>query len=119
MCVQVPDELGTEYARTPVWMADIARTGWYGFPAVHGLVKTGLHGNGYTHTVPVRDPVCPVSGVPSQRTTPVSVPSYGPAPAEDVKTILAYTHAAVPALRGAPVAVSKVADVTSYMISVT
>lgn len=31
----------------PVWAADIARTGWYGFPAdTHGLVKIGHHGPG-------------------------------------------------------------------------
>ncbi len=32
----------------PVWGADIARTGWYGFPAGDdGVVKIGHHGNGY------------------------------------------------------------------------
>lgn len=32
----------------PVWGADIARTGWYGFPAGEdGVVKIGHHGNGY------------------------------------------------------------------------
>ncbi|MBI3885402.1 MAG: FAD-dependent oxidoreductase [Opitutae bacterium] len=33
--------------RFPVWAADIARTGWYGFPAnADGLVKIGHHGSG-------------------------------------------------------------------------
>ena len=32
----------------PVWGADIARTGWYGFPAgVDGIVKIGHHGRGW------------------------------------------------------------------------
>ena len=32
----------------PVWAADIARTGWYGFPATaDGLVKLGHHGPGW------------------------------------------------------------------------
>jgi glycine/D-amino acid oxidase-like deaminating enzyme len=32
----------------PVWGADIARTGWYGFPAgPDGVVKIGHHGSGY------------------------------------------------------------------------
>ena len=31
----------------PVWAADIARTGWYGFPALgDGTLKIGHHGNG-------------------------------------------------------------------------
>ena len=33
----------------PVWGADIARTGWYGFPAGEdGVVKVGHHGTGYS-----------------------------------------------------------------------
>lgn len=33
----------------PVWAADIARTGWYGFPASdEGLVKIGHHGAGWS-----------------------------------------------------------------------
>ena len=33
----------------PVWGADIARTGWYGFPAgPDGVVKIGHHGTGYS-----------------------------------------------------------------------
>jgi glycine/D-amino acid oxidase-like deaminating enzyme len=30
----------------PVWGADIARTGWYGFPLADGVVKIGNHGPG-------------------------------------------------------------------------
>ena len=31
----------------PVWAADIARTGWYGFPALPGgALKIGHHGSG-------------------------------------------------------------------------
>ncbi len=30
----------------PVWGADIARTGWYGFPLIDGVVKIGNHGPG-------------------------------------------------------------------------
>jgi sarcosine oxidase / L-pipecolate oxidase len=44
----------------PVWAADIARTGWYGFPALpDGALKIGHHGNGHPvdpdgpRTVPV------------------------------------------------------------------
>ena len=32
--------------RFAVWGADIARTGWYGFPAWNGVVKVGNHGPG-------------------------------------------------------------------------
>ena len=33
--------------RFPVWAADIARTGWYGFPALSsGAMKIGHHGSG-------------------------------------------------------------------------
>ena len=32
----------------PVWAADIARTGWYGFPALsNGALKIGHHGSGH------------------------------------------------------------------------
>jgi glycine/D-amino acid oxidase-like deaminating enzyme len=33
-------------ARFPVFAADIARTGWYGFPAIGGVVKIANHGVG-------------------------------------------------------------------------
>jgi glycine/D-amino acid oxidase-like deaminating enzyme len=32
--------------RFPVWAADIARTGWYGFPLADGVVKVANHGSG-------------------------------------------------------------------------
>ena len=39
-----PDDFGPP--RFVCWTADIARTGWYGFPAVDGVVKVGNHGPG-------------------------------------------------------------------------
>lgn len=44
---QPRDPQGFRAPAFPVWAADIARTGWYGFPAnVAGLVKVGHHGLG-------------------------------------------------------------------------
>lgn len=43
----VPDELSYTGERFPVWCADIATTGWYGFPRTRqGSLKVGNHGPG-------------------------------------------------------------------------
>ncbi|MBI3878032.1 MAG: FAD-dependent oxidoreductase, partial [Verrucomicrobia bacterium] len=44
---QVPNVAEWQAPRFPVWAADIARTGWYGFPALDdGTFKIGNHGPG-------------------------------------------------------------------------
>jgi len=44
---QVPDAAAFQAPRFPVWAADIARTGWYGFPALDdGTLKIANHGPG-------------------------------------------------------------------------
>jgi glycine/D-amino acid oxidase-like deaminating enzyme len=46
-CFRPADPRPYEGARFPVWCAEIARTGWYGFPVnARGLLKIGHHGPG-------------------------------------------------------------------------
>jgi sarcosine oxidase len=72
--------------RFPVWAADIARTGWYGFPAGDdGIVKIANHGPGRRV-----DPDSP-------RTTT----------ADDEDRLRAFLREALPALVDAPIAASK------------
>ncbi len=67
----------------PTWAADIARTGWYGFPALaDGRVKVGHHGAGY--------PVAP------------DAPDH--VPDEHVARCRAFLAEALPALADAPLA---------------
>jgi glycine/D-amino acid oxidase-like deaminating enzyme len=45
--VEVADPSAWQAPRFPVWAADIARSGWYGFPALpDGTLKIGHHGSG-------------------------------------------------------------------------
>jgi glycine/D-amino acid oxidase-like deaminating enzyme len=45
--LRVPDTREWQAPRFPVWAADIARTGWYGFPALaDGTLKVANHGPG-------------------------------------------------------------------------
>jgi glycine/D-amino acid oxidase-like deaminating enzyme len=45
--LHVPDATSWQAPRFPVWAADIARTGWYGFPALaDGTLKIANHGPG-------------------------------------------------------------------------
>jgi glycine/D-amino acid oxidase-like deaminating enzyme len=70
----------------PVWAADIARTGWYGFPALpNGALKIGHHGNGH----PV-DPDGP-------RTVPV----------DHVRRVRDFLREQLPALADAPIRESR------------
>ncbi len=45
---QAPDPPRYQPPQFPVWAADIARTGWYGFPALNdGMLKIANHGPGH------------------------------------------------------------------------
>jgi len=70
----------------PVWAADIARTGWYGFPALaDGTLKIGLHG-------------------PGRRVHPDEPRTVTSGKVESFQTFLAEN---LPALAGAPVLASR------------
>ena len=69
-----------------VWAADIARTGWYGFPAnADGLVKIANHG-------------------PGRRVDPDEPRTTTP---DDERSLRAFLAESLPALAGAPIAASK------------
>jgi glycine/D-amino acid oxidase-like deaminating enzyme len=69
-----------------VWAADIARTGWYGFPAnASGLVKIANHG-------------------PGRRVDPDAPRTTRP---EDEAALRAFLNESLPALAGAPLEASK------------
>jgi glycine/D-amino acid oxidase-like deaminating enzyme len=71
----------------PVWAADIARTGWYGFPALaNGALKIGHHGSG-------------------QRVDP-SAPRQ--VPPEHAPRVRAFLRDSLPALAAAPIREARV-----------
>lgn len=75
--------------RFPTWAADVARTGWYGFPALpDGRLKIGHHGPGRPH-----DP---------------SDPSPGTVPAAHVERLRDFLRTSLPGLVDAPVVASRV-----------
>ncbi|HVS11659.1 MAG TPA: FAD-dependent oxidoreductase, partial [Planctomycetota bacterium] len=71
----------------PTWTADIANSGWYGFPALpDGKVKVGHHGPG----------------------TPVDPDARGEVPREHVEGARSFLREAIPALADAPVVRARV-----------
>lgn len=108
----------------PVWAADIARTGWYGFPASpEGLLKIGHHGRGMRVEPPGRRGIAVEAGQhgaaeepPSLRRAPADqAPRPGVLPAHvqptrpdvpdaHVERCRAFLREALPDLADAPVA---------------
>ena len=85
--VQAPDPVAFRAAKFPPWAADIAGTGWYGFPATaDGRVKIGHHGTG-------------------ERVDPNA---RGEVNEEHVARTRAFLRESLPALANAPVAVRRV-----------
>lgn len=65
----------------PVWGADIARTGWYGFPAGEdGIVKIGHHGRGWDGTPEEGGTVPPEWEQRCRRFLSESIPGLADAP---------------------------------------
>lgn len=71
-------------ARFPVFGADLARTGWYGFPLTDGVVKLANHGTGVAI-----DPAAPAAARVVR--------------ASDEAALREFLRAALPALAGAPI----------------
>jgi glycine/D-amino acid oxidase-like deaminating enzyme len=79
---RVPDPAAWRAPRFPVWAADIARTGWYGFPALaDGTLKIANHG-------------------PGRRVHPDEPRIVSP---EELERFRAFAAESLPALAGAPI----------------
>jgi sarcosine oxidase/L-pipecolate oxidase len=86
----------------PVWLSDIARTGFYGFPATSdGIVKIGIHGDGYINPVRLADGrEC--SGlwfVMEESCHDTAVPVWTAAPTEAVDSLIEFVKLRFPMLR--------------------
>lgn len=91
----------------PVWAADIARTGWYGFPASpEGLLKIGHHGRGMRVDPPGVGGASRATGGAGAKgeSGPAGVDARPRVPDDHVERCRAFLREALPELADAPVA---------------
>jgi len=85
--VRAPDPAPFRPPAFPPWLADIAHSGWYGFPATaNGDVKIGHHGRG----------------------APVDPNTHREVPEAHLANVRAFLHESLPALAAAPVVYRRV-----------